>query len=69
MNSTSLYSQLLPHLKPFDGSNEHSIVVMDNASIHHVDGIVSMIEVGAMVIFLPPYPLSTLSNHSFLNMV
>ena len=29
---------------------------MDNASIHHVDGIVDMIEqVGAMVMFLPPY--------------
>ena len=29
--------QLLPHLNPFDGSNHHSIVVMDNASIHHVE--------------------------------
>lgn len=60
VNSDEFYQfircQLLPHLKPFDGSNEHSIVVMDNASIHHVDGIVSMIEeVGAMVMFLPPY--------------
>ena len=51
-----VHGQLLPHLKPFDGSNEHSIVVMDNATIHHVDGIVNMIEeVGAMVMFLPPY--------------
>ena len=40
-------------MKFFD---EQSIVVMDNASIHHVDGIVDMIqEVGAMVMFLPPY--------------
>ena len=53
-----VHSQLLPHLKPlnFDGSNEHSIVVMDDATIHHVDGIVNMTEeVGAMVMFLLPY--------------
>ena len=56
IHSTNLYTQLLPHLKPFDGTNEQSIVVMDNASIHHVDGIVDMIqEVGAMVMFIPPY--------------
>ena len=29
---------------------------MDNAAIHHVDGIMSMVEqVGALVLFLPPY--------------
>ena len=29
---------------------------MDNASIHHIDGIVDMItSIGALVIFLPPY--------------
>ena len=47
---------LLPLLMPFDGNNSHSIVIMDNASVHHVDGVVSMItEVGALVHFLPPY--------------
>ena len=30
---------LLPHLMPYNGSNPHSIIVMDNASIHHSDGI------------------------------
>ena len=51
-----VHKQLLPHLKPFDGTNEQLNVVMDNASIHHVDGIVEMIqEVGAMVMFIPPY--------------
>ena len=34
------HKQLLPHFKPFDGTNEQSVVVMDNASIDHVDGIV-----------------------------
>ncbi len=47
---------LLPHLMPFDGKNPHSVVILDNCSIHHVEGIVEMIhEVGALVHFLPPY--------------
>lgn len=47
---------LLPHLKPFDGVNPCSVVILDNASIHHVDGIVELIEsAGALAIFLPPY--------------
>lgn len=47
---------LLPHLMPFNGVNPHSVVVLDNCSIHHVHGIASMIEqVGALVHFLPPY--------------
>ncbi|SMN02410.1 Mobile element protein [uncultured Candidatus Thioglobus sp.] len=47
---------LLPHLMPFDGINQHSVVVLDNCSIHHVDGIAAMIEeAGALVHFLPPY--------------
>lgn len=49
-------SNLLPHLMPFNGTNPHSIVVLDNVSIHHVDGIQTMIEeVGALVFYLPPY--------------
>ena len=41
---------------PFNGVNSHSIVVLDNCSIHHVEGIAPMIEeVGALVHFLPPY--------------
>ena len=27
---------LLPHIQPFDGNNPHSVIVLDNASIHHV---------------------------------
>ena len=49
---------LLPHLMPFNGTNPHSVVIMDNASIHHVNEVVEnlMIQrVGAMVIFLLPY--------------
>ena len=36
--------------------NPHSVVILDNCAIHHVDFITSMIEqVGALVHFLPPY--------------
>ena len=49
-------SSLLPILQPFDGVNAHSLVVMDNASIHHVDEVIDKIEsTGAIVQFLPPY--------------
>ena len=51
-----VHSKLLYHLNPFNGCNSQSIVIMDNASIHSVEGIVEMIQqVGAIVLFLPPY--------------
>lgn len=41
---------------PFDGRNPHSVVILDNCSIHHMEETVRMIqEVGAIVHFLPPY--------------
>ena len=47
---------LFPVLMPYNGVNPHSIVIMDNASIHHMDEVLLIIEnVGAKVIFLPPY--------------
>ena len=47
---------LVRHLMPFNGVNSHSIVVLDNCSIHHVDHIVNLIEsMGVLVLFLPPY--------------
>jgi transposase len=47
---------LLPKLMPFNGSNPKSIVIMDNATIHHVDHIVETLEqLGVLVHFLPPY--------------
>ena len=47
---------LLPIIMPFNGLNPKSVVVLDNASIHHVSSVVDTIEsVGAIISFLPPY--------------
>ena len=47
---------LLPHLQPFNGINPHSVVIMDNASIHHVHGVAQLIQsTGALLYYLPPY--------------
>lgn len=49
-------NSLAPILLLFDGDNPTSIVVFDNASIHHVDQVVDKITAtGALVRFLPPY--------------
>ena len=53
---TFVQTHLLPHLMPFKGVNPHSVVILDNCSIHHASDIVHSIEeVGALVHFLPPY--------------
>ena len=43
-------SYLLPVLLPFNNINPRSVVVMDNASIHHVQEVS-----GAKLLYLPPY--------------
>ena len=52
--ATFLRSCLLPILHPFDYNNPHSVVIMDNASIHHVEEVIEE-EAGAQLLFLPPY--------------
>ena len=43
-------------LQPFDGTNSHSVVVMDNCSIHHVNEVEELFrEAGVLLLFLPPY--------------
>ncbi|XP_031561967.1 uncharacterized protein LOC116297806 [Actinia tenebrosa] len=47
---------LLPVINPFNGINSHSVVIMDNAAIHHVDQVRELIEgAGALLLFLSPY--------------
>lgn len=49
-------THLLPHLMPFNGFNPHSVVIMDNCSVHHVHEVIKSIQdVGALIHFLPPY--------------
>ena len=43
-------------LLPFNGVNARSVVVLDNASIHHVSGVVDNVQfAGALIYYLPPY--------------
>ena len=46
-------SCILPLLQPFNGTNPHLVVIMGNASIHHVD---VMIENLLVYILFPPPP-------------
>ena len=53
-----IHTHLLQQLLPFDGLNPHSVVVMDNCSIHHIEEIRTIIHVegiGAILHYLPPY--------------
>ena len=55
--TTFVRNCILPILQPFNWINPHSVVIMDNASIHHVDAVSELIENqgGARLHFLPPY--------------
>ncbi len=48
---------LLPILKPFNWHNPRSVVILDNASIHHVQGVKDLVETqaGSKLFYLPPY--------------
>ena len=47
---------LVPIVQPFDGKNPGSAVVMDNASIYHVERVTTLIQnTGAILHYLPPY--------------
>ena len=46
---------LLPILQPFNGTNGHSVVVMDNASVHHHERLADITGVGSIIHYLPPY--------------
>lgn len=51
-----VHKKLIPHLLPFNGYNSNSVIIMDNCSVHHVDGVSDVIqEMGCIVHYLPPY--------------
>ena len=46
--------KLIPSMQPFPG--KHSIIIMDNCSVHHVQEVKDVIQsMGIELIFLPPY--------------
>ena len=52
MPSEFIHTHLIAHLQPFNGSNPHSVVILDNTSIHHNKYAVKAIEdIGALVHF------------------
>ena len=54
--SSDLEQTILPILQPFNGSNPQSILIMDNASIHHIEGVMHLIhQNGCLLWFLPAY--------------
>ena len=58
-------NSLVPSITPFDGHSPRSIVILDNASIHHVAETVDMIQnAGALASFLPPYSPDAI-EHTF----
>ena len=47
---------LIPEMQPFDGQSSHSILVMDNCSIHHIQPVVeTLTQMGVLTLFVPPY--------------
>ena len=47
---------LLPKLQPFNGINPCSVVVLDNASIHHDSNMLPYVRnTSCLMYFLPPY--------------
>ena len=49
-------THLLPILQPYNDSNPHSVVIMDNCSIHRVLEVVkSITDVRSLLHFLSPY--------------
>ena len=49
-------TSLIRHILPFNGVNPHSVIVMDNASIHHTDLIADTLQsLGVLVHYLPAY--------------
>ena len=52
--TTFLRNCLLPVLQPFNWVNPRSVVILDNASIHHVKDLVET-QAGSKLFYLPPY--------------
>ena len=51
-----LRGKLIPEMEMFDGINKHSVLVVDNCAIHHVQEVKDLLKAaGILYMFLPPY--------------
>ena len=49
-------SSVLQHLMPYNGTNQHSVIILDNCSIHHIDELNAVFrDTSSLIHFLPPY--------------
>ena len=48
--------QLLLHLYPLNGSNPHSVIILNNCSIHHTNNFILVLQkCGTLIHYLPAY--------------
>ena len=51
-----LRGTLIPNMMTYNGTNAHSIIIMDNCSVHHIAEVRDLLhQAGILVLFLPPY--------------
>ena len=51
-----LRGSLIPNMMTYNGTNPHSVLIMDNCSVHHTAEIQDLLRsVGILVLYLPPY--------------
>ena len=51
-----LRGTLIPMMRLFDGTNPHSVLILDNCSVHHTEEVTELLTgAGIIVFFLPPY--------------
>ena len=49
-----IHGKLIPSMFPFDGSSRRSVLILDNASIHHTAHATTILrECGILTLFLP----------------
>ena len=49
-------TSLLTKLMPFNGTNQNSVLILDNCSVHHVDEVdQALSDCGVITHYLPPY--------------
>jgi len=57
-------------LLSFNGTNSRSVVILDNAAIHHAHPAIELIEeTGVLAVFLPPYSPDFMPIEEFFSKV